>query len=147
VTPDESQGRHAPTVEGRPMPRPDDLSKHFWSSVRAGRLLVQRCPECQHTQFYPRALCTACGADPEWLETSGKGEVYTFTVIHQNGARPFADEVPYVVAMIELAEGPRMMGNITDCDPEDVHIGMAVTWYPVEVNDEIGFPFWRPVSR
>jgi hypothetical protein len=134
-----------PVVEGRPLPRPDNVSAHYWKSVLDGKLLVQRCPGCGHAQFYPRALCTACGADPEWLETSGTGRVYTFTVIRQNGLKPFVADVPYVVAIIELPEGVKMMGNVTDCDPETVRIGMDVRWYPVAVNDEIGLPFWRPV--
>lgn len=138
---------NGPTVEGRPMPRPDNVSAHFWKSVAGGKLLVQKCPHCEHAQFYPRALCTACGADPEWLEAAGTGKVHTFTVIRQNGMKPFVADVPYVVAIIELPEGVKMMGNVTDCAPETVRVGMDVSWYPVTVNDEIGLPFWRPVNR
>jgi uncharacterized OB-fold protein len=133
-------------MEGRPLPRTDQLSEHFWKSILDGKLLIQKCPECRNFQHYPRALCTVCGANPEWIEAIGKGTVYTYTIIRQNGAKPFSAILPYVVAMIELAEGPKMMGNITDCDPGAVHIGMGVSWYPVPANDEIGVPFWRPVD-
>lgn len=133
-----------PAVEGRPVPRPDHLSEHFWKSVLDGTLLIQKCESCNNFQFYPRALCTRCGASPEWYETTGRGTVYTYTVIRQNGAKPFAALLPYVVAMIELEEGPKLMGNLTDCDPDTVHIGMNVVFYPVPMSGEIGLPFWRP---
>ena len=87
-----------------------------------------------------------CGADTEWLEASGRGTVYTFTVIRQNGMRPFRSELPYVVAMIELDEGPRMMGNVTDCDPESVRIGQAVEVHFLKVADDVGIPVWRPAA-
>ena len=76
-------------------------------------------------------MCTACGGDPEWEEASGRGTVYTFTVIRQHGAKPFRDELPYVVAMIKLEEGPMMMGNITGCAVDDVTVGMPVRAYVV----------------
>ena len=101
-------------------------------------------PACGHRQFYPRALCTVCGADPEWERASGRGTVHTFTVIRQNYAKPFRDELPYVVAMIELAEGPMMMSNVTDCAADDVHVGMPVEAHFVTADDEIGVPFFRP---
>lgn len=136
----------SPIVEGRPIPRLDHLSEHFWKSVNAGKLLIQKCPECEHFQFYPRALCTQCGATPEWFETAGRGTVYTYTVIRQNGAKPFSAILPYVVAMIELAEGPKIMGNVTHCDPDVVCIGMEVSFYPVSMTEEIGIPFWRLIE-
>ena len=95
-------------------------------------------------QFYPRALCTVCGADPEWERASGRGTVHTFTVIRQNYAKPFRDELPYVVAMIELAEGPMMMSNVTDCAADDVHVGMPVEAHFVTADEGIGVPFFRP---
>ena len=62
---------------------------------------------------------------PEWHDASGKGTVHTFTIIRQNHAKPFREQLPYVVAMVELDEGPRMMSNVIDCDVADVHIGLA----------------------
>jgi uncharacterized OB-fold protein len=98
----------------KPLPAPDGVSAPFWKAAAEGRLLIQRCPACGHRQFYPRALCTACGADPEWMEASGRGTVHTFTIVRQHGQRGFKEELPYVVAIIELEEGPRMMGNVGD---------------------------------
>ena len=133
-------------MDGRPLPQADNVSEPFWSAAAEGKVLYQECPACSHRQFYPRAMCTNCAADPEWREASGRGTVHTFTVIRQNWAPPFADELPYVVAMVELAEGVKMMTNITDCDPDTVHIGMAVEAYTVKVEDGLGVIFWRPTT-
>ena len=128
----------------KPIPARDPVSRTFWEAAAEGRLLVQHCPSCGARQFYPRALCTTCGGDPEWEEVSGRGTVHTFTVIRQQGARPFRDELPYVVAMIALAEGPRMMGNVTGCPVEEVTVGMAVQAYIASAEPGTGVPFWEP---
>jgi hypothetical protein len=130
----------------KPLPAIDDVNREFWAAAGEGRLLIQQCPHCGHRQFYPRALCTACGDTPEWLECSGRGTVHTFTVIRQMGMRPFRDELPYVVAMVELEEGPLMMGNVTDCDPETVRIGLPVEAHFVRAADDVGVPMWRPAA-
>jgi uncharacterized protein len=131
----------------KPLPALDPVSRPFWSAAAQGRLLIQRCPDCGHRQHYPRALCTSCGATPEWAEASGRGSVHTFTVIRQNGAKGFSDDVPYVVAILELEEGPRMMGNVTGCAVEEVRVGMAVQAYALKAEDEIGIPQWEPARR
>ena len=136
----------APPMEGRPLPGADAVTAEFWSRAAAGELLFQECPACGHRQFYPRAMCTACAADVEWRVASGQGTVHTFTVIRQNLAKPFRDELPYVVAMVELDEGPKMMGNVTGCEPDDVTVGMPVECYAVKVDDDLGIPFWRPAG-
>ncbi|MGH9014856.1 MAG: Zn-ribbon domain-containing OB-fold protein [Acidimicrobiia bacterium] len=128
----------------KPIPRPDAVSAPYWEAAARGELLVQECPQCGHRQFYPRAVCTDCGADPDWLTCSGNGTVHTYTVIRQNHAKPFKDELPYVVAVIELEEGPRMMGNVTGCEPDDVQIGMAVEVYFVAADEGVAVPLWRP---
>ena len=128
----------------RPIPRPDAVSAPYWEAAARGELLIQRCPACGHRQFYPRAVCTVCGADPVWERASGRGTVHTFTVIRQNYAKPFRDELPYVVAMIELAEGPMMMSNVTGCAADDVTIGMSVEAHFVTAEDGIAVPFFRP---
>ena len=128
----------------RPKPGPDALERPFFEAAARGELLYQRCPKCGHVQFYPRAVCTACGADPEWAQASGRGSVHTYTVVRQNGMPPFADELPYVVAMVELPEGVRMMGNVTDCAPDEVGVGTKLEAYAVEFEPGLALPFWRP---
>ena len=127
----------------KPLPVVDDVNREYWAAAAEGRLLIQACPHCGHRQFYPRALCTACGDTPEWLECSGRGTVHTFTVIRQMGMRPFRDELPYVVAMVELEEGPLIMGNVTGCDPDTVRIGLPVEAHFVRAADDVGVPMWR----
>lgn len=129
----------------KPLPLADNVSTPYWQAASEGRLLVQECPACGNRQWYPRALCTACGADPEWLECSGKGVVHTFTVVRQYGMKPFRDELPYVIAMIDLDEGPRVMGAVTDCEPDAVRIGMPVEVHFVVAAEDVGIPYWRPV--
>jgi uncharacterized OB-fold protein len=131
----------------RPLPDPDATQRPFYEAAARGELRLQRCPDCDHAQFYPRAVCVACGADPEWVAASGRGTVHTFTVVRQNFMAPFKDELPYVVAMVELEEGVRMMTNITGCTPEEVHIGLAVEAYAVECAEGLAVPFWRPARE
>ena len=131
---------------GRPLPSIDRDSERFWRGAAEGSLLMQRCSECANVQFYPRALCLTCAGDVEWVEVSGRGTIYTFTIIRQNLAPPFADAGPYVVAMVVLEEGPMMLSNVTGVAPDDVRIGMAVSCYAVRVNAELGLPFWEAVG-
>jgi uncharacterized OB-fold protein len=128
----------------KPLPALEPVSTEFWAAAAEGRLLIQRCPACGHRQFYPRGMCTACGENPEWEEASGGGTVHTFTIIRQQGARGFRDDVPYAVAIIELDEGPRMMGNITGASVDQVAIGMRVRAYAVAAAEGIGIPMWEP---
>lgn len=136
------------TADGwdRPLPDPDPVSSPYWAAAARGQLLIQRCPSCGRRQFYPRALCRTCGAEPEWEPVSGEGTVHTFTVVRQYGIPPFKQEVPYVVAMVDLAEGPRMLTNLVQCDPEQVAVGMAVEPVVVVAGPEVGIPYWRPAD-
>jgi uncharacterized OB-fold protein len=131
----------------KPLPGPDAVTAPYWKAASEGRLLIQECASCGHRQWYPRALCTHCGGDPDWLECSGRGTVHTFTVIRQMGMRPFRDELPYVIAMVQLDEGPLVFGNVTGCSIEDVAIGMPVEVWFTKAADEVGIPSWRPVAH
>ena len=130
----------------RPLPNPDAVSKPFWDGCARGELLIQRCPSCGNRQFYPRAMCTACAGEPEWETASGRGTVHTFTVIRQNYSKPFRDLLPYVVAMIELDEGPKLMGNVVGCPIDEVTVGMPVEVFFEAAGDDVALPFWRRSS-
>jgi uncharacterized OB-fold protein len=114
-------------------------SEPFWDATRDGRLLVQWCTACDQGQFYPRAFCAHCGTGVgvglEWRQASGQGSVHSFTIEHNPAATgtTFSGGQPYVVALVDLAEGVRMLTNIIGCDPADVVIGLAVelTWEPM----------------
>ena len=140
---DDPDAAHA---AGRPLPEPDNTSAPFWAGAARGELLIQRCTACGHAQFYPRPLCIECAGETEWEQASGEGTVHTFTVIRKNLAPPFDGLGAYVVAMIELPEGPRMMSNVTHVDPSEVRVGMPVSCYAVKLDDEMGLPFWRPAN-
>jgi uncharacterized OB-fold protein len=100
----------------------------FWRAAGEGRLLLRRCDDCGHPIWYPRAFCPDCGSlRTSWSQASGRGHVYSFTVVHRSTVPGYREVVPYVVAYVELAEGPRVLTNLVDCDPGDVRIGMAVS--------------------
>ena len=110
-----------------PLPAPNADSAAYWSGAKAGKLMLQRCRACGATWFLSRHLCGSCWSDQvEPVEASGRGQVHSFTVIHRAPSAAFAGQVPYVVALIELAEGPRMLANIVGAEARGVAIGEAV---------------------
>jgi hypothetical protein len=131
-------------VATRPLPLPEPETAPFWAGTDAGKLLIQRCLVCGRRQFYPRYFCAACAGDVEWIEASGLGEVHSFTIVRQNGTPPFDALVPYVLALIELDEGVRMMGNVIDVAVDDVSIGMPVQVTFARETDDVVLPMWRP---
>jgi uncharacterized OB-fold protein len=130
-------------VKPRPAPRPDTESAPYWSATLEGKLLVQRCTSCGHHQLYPRAHCLACRGPVEWVEASGRGTIYSFTIIRQNLSRSFRHLVPYVVALVDLDEGPRLMTNIVGCDPKEVAVGAGVRVRFEPVSDEAALPLFE----
>jgi uncharacterized OB-fold protein len=129
----------------KPLPRIDEESKGYWEACQRRELVVQRCGACRALRHYPRALCPACLSDAvEWVRASGKGTVYTFTVTYQNQAPGFRDQLPYVLAYVELEEGVRLLTNIVDCDPEAVRIGMPVEVVFEDATAAVTLPKFRP---
>ena len=129
----------------KPVPRIDEESKPFWEACQRNELYLQRCAACGMLRYYTRALCPQCLSDDiQWVLSSGKGTVYTFTVTYQNQAPGFRDELPYVLAYVELDEGLRMLTNIVGCPPEAVHIGMPVEVSFDVVTPEITLPKFKP---
>ncbi len=129
------------------LPRIDEESRGWWEALARHELHVQRCRDCGATRLPPRAVCPAClSSATEWVRASGRATVYSFTVTHQNQAPGFRDELPYVLAIVELAEGPRLMTNVVECAPDAVRIGMAVEVVFDDVTPEITLPKFRPTS-
>jgi len=107
-------------------PRRTDETAPFWDACAQGRLVVPRCTACSELIWYPRRTCPTCGnSGVEWIETRGVGEVYSYSIIRK-GSGPFRDAGPYVLAIVELSEGLRLMTNIVIDDPERVTVGMPV---------------------
>jgi uncharacterized OB-fold protein len=124
-------------------------TRGYWEGAGRGELVLQRCDACGTVQHKPRAICATCFADaPASFVASGRGTVYTYTVTHQNQLPPFAAACPYVMAYVELAEGPRLLTHIVGCDPADVRVGMPVVvdFQPQERTDGEAFavPRFRP---
>ncbi len=127
----------------RPLPVPDGDTRPYWDAAKERRLLIQRCQDCHRAIFYPRSICPHCASDRvAWIAASGRGTVYSYTVVHRAPAA-FVGDVPYVVALIELEEGVRLMSNIVGCSPSDVRIGGAVTVVFDDVTPEVTLPKFR----
>ncbi len=128
-----------------PIPVPTPASAPFWQATREHRLLLQRCNE-GHVFYYARTHCPECLSNEwEWFEASGKGRLYSYTVARRPQSPDFAEDVPYIIAAISLAEGPRMTSLLVDADPDNVVMDgpVEVTWQ--DVSDEISMPYFRPV--
>jgi uncharacterized protein len=109
----------------RIQPQGGSLVQAWIDGCRLGELRLQRCSECGGSQFYPRIMCAAClGRKLDWVPASGRGRVRSFTVVRR--AISAAYQAPYVVALIELAEGPTLMSHVVDCAPEEVRVGALV---------------------
>ena len=128
-------------AEARKIPSPivSVEAQAFWEAARLGRFVVPTCAACGKAHWYPRAICPFCGsAKIEWRGASGKGEIYTFSIMRR------AKE-PYVVAYVTLAEGPTMMSNIVDCDFDALQIGQPVCVVFQETQDGPPVPMFKPV--
>jgi uncharacterized OB-fold protein len=111
----------------RPMPVPDASTSAYWKAAAEHRLVIPRCDDCARFHFYPRTLCPYCGsARLMWAAVSGRGRVYSVTVLYQGPSPAFKEDLPYALAIVELEEGPSLMSNIVGCDPLSVKIGMSV---------------------
>lgn len=114
-------------------PRPPDLMPEaaaWWAATRERRLLVQRCLGCGHHQLYPRVICTACHrAELELVPATGRARVYSHTTVYRAPGPDFA--APYVVAIVELAEGPRLLTNITGTEAIDCDDPVELDWRPL----------------
>lgn len=129
----------------KPLPEPTAASSPFWGAAREHRLLIQRSRKTGEAVFYPR-LVSPFGADDEleWFQASGRGTVYSYTVAYRPTAPQWASDTPYVIAIVELDEGPHLTTNIVGCDPADVEIGMRVVVEYDDVTPEVTLVKFRP---
>jgi len=122
------------------------LTKPFWDATRDQRLVVQWCNRCDAGIYYPRWACPTClGDDLSWRPAAGSGVLYAFNVLHKAANPMMADMVPYVVALVDLPEGVRMVSNVVDAPAEQLRVGMAldVRWEPL--SDGRHLPVFAPV--
>ena len=126
-------------------PEIDWESRAYWEGAGRGELVLQRCRTCQVVQHRPRGFCVSCLSDEiEHFVASGRGEVYTYSIVRQNQMPRFRNALPYVVAYVQLEEGPQLLTNIVDCDPDTVSIGMSVRVDFVSTENGLGVPRFVP---
>ncbi len=126
----------------RTLPPLTDLTRPYWEGCKAGELKLQRCSDCGEHQFYPRNICAHCTSrNLAWITASGRGEIASFTVFRRAISKAY--DAPYIVALIDLDEGVRMMSNVVDADPEQVGVGDPVTVDFENWSDELRLPVFR----
>ena len=135
-----------PFEDTMPLPAPDEASEPFFEAATQGKLLIMRCDSCGAYRYPARDRCDVCWSDDTaWVEASGRGVVYTFGVMHQLYHPGFKDALPYNVAVVELAEGPRLTTNLVDIANDDIRVGMAVEVVFERRNDEVSIPKFKPI--
>ena len=137
-----------PDHSKKPLPAADELSQPFWEAAKQHRLVIQRCQECGYFNHPPRPACDACQSQQLQFESvSGRGTIYSFTVMYQPNIAGFEDQIPYVNILVELEEQPLlfMVANLPGSERDKVRIGRRVEAYLEDVNDEITLPQFRLV--
>lgn len=132
---------------GKPLPVPTAETRAFWDGCRRGELLYQSCRKCRHAQFYPRQLCTRClSHEVEWRNSNGTGAIFTVTTVNRPTTAAFKDDVPYVIALVDLDEGFRMMLNVLGDDRLNARIGDRVRIGFEERPGGVTLPFAQLIS-
>jgi uncharacterized OB-fold protein len=131
----------------KPIPIADEASKPFFDGAREHRLMLQKCSSCGSVMWPVKPRCTNCwSADITWVQVSGKGTLYSFTLMHQVFHPGFADEVPYNIAEVDLAEGVRIISNIVGCSNSELQIGMPLEVTFEDITDEVTLPKFKPTG-
>lgn len=143
---DVPKGSGGPGQRLRPdAPEIDQTTEGWWRAAAEGRLEAVRCADCGDITHYPRPFCPTCWSDDvEPVVLSGEGTLYTYSVVHVNPTPGFADLVPYVAALVDLREGPRVMSRLVDVDPDDVRIGMPLQATFERRAEDWGLVLFRP---
>ena len=127
-----------------PPPQINSETKPFWDATAQAKLLLPKCAACDTVIWYPRAFCPACSSfDVTWFEATGRGTIYSFTV-NRRGQGDYRDRA-YVVAYVELGEGPRVLTNIVDCDMDALAVGQSVEVVFHPTSNGAALPRFRPV--
>lgn len=134
-------------MSNRPLPTPTEDTKHYWESAKTGKLMIQECTACGKLQFYPRPFCISCLNEPlTWVEASGRGTIYTFTINHRPANEYMRDKTPYAVAAVDLDEGVRMLANVVQSDINEVRCGAKVQVVFEKASEEITLPQFRLIG-
>jgi len=134
-------------ISDLPVPTPSPETEPFWAAAREDRLVIPRCDGCGFAWFPPTQACPSCAsARFSWANASGRGTVFSFVVFHRVYRRAFKDKVPYVVAIIALEEGPRLVSNIVGIAPEMVRCDMSVRVVFDRRRDGLRVPQFAPAA-
>jgi uncharacterized OB-fold protein len=134
-------------VTAFPAPVRTPVNEPFWDGVERGELRLQHCPDCGLVNFPPRVRCPDCFAELDWRAASGEGTVYSFGVVRRpNRPDVFAERLPVVLAVVELAEGPRLVSNVR-CEPDEVAVDDDVSAVFVDVAEGVTLPLFDPVEE
>ncbi|KUL63717.1 MULTISPECIES: Zn-ribbon domain-containing OB-fold protein [unclassified Streptomyces] len=129
------------------LPEPDAATRSYWDAAAGGTLLIRRCGACGAAHHYPREFCPRCWSDDvTWERASGLATLYTWSVVHRNDLPPFGDRVPYTAAVVDLAEGPRMMTEVVGCEENALRIGMPLEVTFREAAEGVAVAVFRPAA-
>lgn len=134
---------------GKPLPTLTDLTRPFWAAAHAGRFVLQKCQRCATFNFHPKPWCVECGSrDLAWTDAQPHGTVYAHTISRSVAMNlpGWVAELPLLMALVDLDDGPRMYAQIVACAPEQLHIGMRVQVLCEPISDEAGIPKFRPLA-
>ncbi|MCH8109252.1 MAG: Zn-ribbon domain-containing OB-fold protein [Chloroflexi bacterium] len=131
----------------KPIPVPQGESDEYWNKAKEGELWLRNCNSCGNPYFYPRDISPCCfSKDTSWIKASGKASLFTYAIVHRAPHPGFAQDAPFVVAIVELEEGPHMPTNIVidDPTPENLQIGMPLEVTFVDISEKIALPKFKP---
>jgi len=132
----------------KPLPSPSSYSFPFWEGCKRHELLIQHCKNCGANIFYPKLYCSIClSPNMEWIRVSGRGRIYTFTVVYGYAPTAFTQDIPYVISVVKLDEGVQLMSNIVECEPSQLRCDMRVEVVFDDVTPEITLPRFRPIKN
>lgn len=136
------------TNYNKPLPKAQPETDYYWDKAKEHELWLRHCNDCESSYFYPRDICPHCfSRNSSWIQSSGKGTVHTFAIVHTAPDPSFKNDVPYIVAIIDLDEGARMPTNLVgvEPDPDKISIGMKVQVTFDDVTAEISLPKFKPI--
>ena len=131
----------------RPIPNPDVESQEFWEGCKRHELIIKRCKDCGYYIHFPKSRCPKClGTNVAGAKVSGRGTIYTYTIVHAEGTPGFKVPYPVVLVSLEEQEDVRIMSNLEDCQVDQVKIGMPVEVFFRDATPEASIPLFRPRS-
>ncbi len=122
----------------------DPADMPFWDGCKAGLFLLHRCNVC-HRHYWPASRCIEHGNTAmQWVESTGRGQLYTYTVMHRVLSPAFKDKTPYVVGVVQLDEGPFFHSNIVNCEAQQIHVGMRLRYTMIQHQNGLSIPLFQP---